>query len=532
MNTKGIINKGTNLRVQKKLEGTVSERKRLYGSLILFTRVFYKLRTGRDYKISKPISRESHFISVCRELTRVIRGELDLLTISIPPRYGKTELLIHFVAWCLAKFPDCNFLYTSYSHNLAAKQSATIRDILLLREFHDLFFVNLKHSSKAKFDFETTEQGSVYAAGFGGTITGRGAGIKGRDSFGGAIIIDDAHKPDEATSDTIREGVINWYYNTLLSRRNNGNKTPIIFIGQVVHEEDLANHLRIECEKDQTGRKKCLSLPALDQAGNALYPEMHTKEELLKMQEENPYVFAAQMQQKAQPAGGGLFKRDWFPILEHTPEIITTFITCDTAETEKEYNDATVFSFWGLYKIKHGDLETDEYALYWIDCVEIRVEPKDLEKEFMQFYYTCMRYKIKPSLVAIEKKSTGTTLSSVVRQYQGLHVVEIERSSKSCPKCDRFIMMQSYIAKKLISLPFGAKHTKMCIDHCAKITANNTHRHDDIADTAYDAVKISLMDKMLVNLCIDEKHEDKNKIIQTMITKNRNLNRLKGERIW
>jgi hypothetical protein len=30
-----------------------------------------------------------------------------------------------------------------------------------------------------------------------------------------------------------------------------------------------------------------------------------------------------------------------------------------------------------------------------------------------------------------------------------------------------------------------------------KITANDTHRHDDIADTCADAVKIALIDKLL-----------------------------------
>jgi len=37
----------------------------------------------------------------------------------------------------------------------------------------------------------------------------------------------------------------------------------------------------------------------------------------------------------------------------------------------------------------------------------------------------------------------------------------------------------------------------MCVSHMMKITANNSHRFDDIADTAYDAVKIALIDKTL-----------------------------------
>jgi hypothetical protein len=59
--------------------------------------------------------------------------------------------------------------------------------------------------------------------------------------------------------------------------------------------------------------------------------------------------------------------------------------------------------------------------------------------------------------------------------------------------------IQPYVAKKLISLPTIGRHTKMFVDHMSKITMNNSHRHDDIADTMYDAIKIALIDKTLQN---------------------------------
>ena len=37
----------------------------------------------------------------------------------------------------------------------------------------------------------------------------------------------------------------------------------------------------------------------------------------------------------------------------------------------------------------------------------------------------------------------------------------------------------------------------MCVEHMTKVTANDSHRHDDIADTLADAVKIALIDKQL-----------------------------------
>lgn len=471
-------------------EALLDERYRLFGSLLDFTQVFYRLRTGRRFELSEPIGRESHFISIARALTRVIDGELTRLIINVPPRYGKTELLINFVSWALAQYPDSNFIYVSYSHSLAKKQTQTIRSIINMPDYRNLFDVMLKDDTSAKDNFEVIQGGSIYAVGAGGSITGRGAGINNSHRFGGCIVIDDIIKPDEATSDTIREGINEWYYNTLQSRLNSPN-TPIIFIGQRVHEDDLAANL-IKTEKWET-----VTIPALDEVGNALYPNKHNAKLLREMQEESPYNFAAQYQQEPQPAGGGIFKPEWFYLHEHEPDILETFITCDTAETDKDYNDATVFSFWGIYWLLQGEMVTDIAGLHWIDCREVRIEPKDLQNEFFSFYRKCMMHKKKPSIVAIEKKSTGVTLASSLRMIQGLNVLPIERTRSSGNKTNRFLEIQPYVASSKISFPTNGTHTQMCIEHCRKITANDTHAHDDIADTLYDAVKLALIDKVI-----------------------------------
>lgn len=464
----------------------------LLGSLLRFTQIFYHIRTGRKFELSYPVGRESHYITICKALTKVIRGEINRLIINVPPRYGKSELLIQFVAWALAKYPDSNFIYVSYAHSLAKKQTQTIRSILQLPTYQDYFGVKLRDDATAKDNFETIQNGSVYGVGAGGSITGRGAGIKGINRFGGCIIIDDIHKPDEVSSDTIREGINDWYHNTLQSRLNSPN-TPIVFIGQRLHEDDLADRLI------SSGDYETVIIPAIDFAGNALHTEMHSIKVLRKMQEESPYNFAAQYQQNPQPAGGGIFKPEWFMILDEEPKIIATFITVDTAETDKNYNDATVFSFWGLYKISHNNIETDQYALHWLDCEEFRVEPMELENRFLSFYRDCMRHKVKPNIVGIEKKSTGVTLSSILKSYAGLQIIDIQRTKASGSKTARFLEAQPYVASKRISFIDGAKHSGFCIEHCRKITANDSHRYDDIADTMYDAIKLALIDNVILS---------------------------------
>lgn len=470
------------------------QKNELLGSLLHFTQIFYLLRTGRKFNLSNPNERESHFISICKDLTSVILGEINRLMINVPPRYGKTELLIHFVAWALAKFQDSNFIYVSYAHLLAKKQTQTIRNIIEMQEYRDYFNIWLKDDTSAKDNFEVNTGGSVYAVGAGGSITGRGAGIQGVPYFGGAIIIDDIIKPADATSDTIRDSINDWFYNTLQSRLNSP-RTPIIFIGQRVHEDDLAGHLLRSDEWHKT------IIPALDEKKNPLHPDMHDLKALQKMQQESPYVFASQYQQNPQPAGGGIFKPEWFPLLEDEPKMQLTFITTDTAETDKNYNDATVFLHFGLYRILHNGEDSGFFGLHILDCEELRVEPKDLKPAFLRFYAGACRHSVKPKIAAIEKKSTGTTLLSVLEEYQGLQLLDIERTKASGSKTARFLEAQPYIAARQVSLPAYGNHTNMVLTHMSKITANNTHRFDDIADAIYDGVKLALIDKAITSLC-------------------------------
>lgn len=468
------------------------ERKaRLLGSFLLFTQVFYRIRTGREFVLSNPPGRESHFITIAKALTRVLRGECPRLLIAVPPRYGKSEMMIHFVAWAMAKYPDSNFIYTSFSSALAKRQTETVRSIISLNEYKEIFGVFIDQASSAKHDFKTNIKGVVYAAGAGGTVTGMGAGIKNSTRFGGCIVIDDIHKPAEVTSDTIRCATNEWFFNTLKSRINSQD-TPIVATMQMTHEDDFPSNIIKGFDTDEW---EIIKIPALDENLNALHPEMHTRDQLLKMKETMPYVFASQYQQDPQPAGGGIFKTEWFPVLDEEPEFIGSFITSDTSETEKTYNDATVFSFWGIYPVKEFGQDTEIYAIHCIDSVELWIEPKDLEDSVMQFISECMRHKTKPQMIAIEKKSTGTTLLSLLKKAQGIRVVEIERNSSSGSKADRFLSVQSYAARKLITFPIWGKHTQRFIKHLSKITANDTHRYDDSADTFADAIRFALIDK-------------------------------------
>lgn len=495
----------------------------LRGSLLRFTQFFYPLLTGREFILSDPPGRESHFVTICRALSQASRLEIpqQRLIINTPPGSGKSTLLVMWTAWTLAQFPDSRYLYISYSKVLAAKHTESIKRVLMLPHFNYLFDVRIRHDSKAREYFQTTNGGAVAAFGSGGAITGQDAGLPGLDRFSGAVIIDDAHKPDEVHSDTIRQSVIENYRETI-QQRARGINVPSIFIGQRLHEDDLAAYL-LEGKDGHEWQK--VIIQGIDEANNPFYPEVYPLATLRIRQEKDPYVFASQFQQDPIPAGGALFKPDWFILLDDEPKMLASFITADTAETSKSYNDATVFSFWGVYEIETYGRKTGEYGLHWIDCLETRIEPKDLKDTFLDFWAECMRHPCPPKLIAIEKKSTGGTLLSLIDEIRAVQLRDIPRTRQEGNKTKRFLEAQPYVAEKRVSFTAHARHVKLCIDHMVKITANETHRWDDIADTCADAIKFALIDKTIVHATVAQ--TDYNELAKKLTFNHNKIDRLK-----
>lgn len=268
-----------------------------YHDLYFFSRLMFIRKRGYKWMKAK------HHKLICDALMDVFNGKTKRLIINIPPRYSKTELaVVNFIAWAMGRVPDSEFIHASYSATLAVNNSVQIRNMVQHGEYRAIF-PDLQLAEEQKAHWKTTAGGVMYATGTGGTITGFGAG-KHRNGFGGAIIIDDPHKADEARSDRVRQGVIEWFQNTLESRKNSP-ETPIIVIMQRLHEEDLSGWL-LGGGNGEEWEHLCLS--AIQDDGTALWPEKHDIKTLQTMEAAAPYVFAGQYRQQPAPPDGGIFK--------------------------------------------------------------------------------------------------------------------------------------------------------------------------------------------------------------------------------
>lgn len=495
-------------------DSDIALRNELKGSLLKFTQYFYRIRKRKEYVDWPGQSRPSMLSQIIPALEGTLNSDIDKLKeylrmyIGCAPRSGKTELSLHYIAWGLANYPDSFFMYISYAAELSREHTKIVRSIISIPEYGRLFGIYLNPELRKANHFAVNTGGEVYGVGAGGPITGKGAGIQGINRYGGAIIIDDIHKPNEACSSvSSRDNVAEWYKNTLSSRVNDPKRTPIIFIGQRVHQDDQPGKLMSFDEEGNAYDEyewKPIIIPTIDSLGNPIRPDQHDKEACAKKAKAMPYVWAAQYQQNPTDDANSLFSANDFQILDKMPDIEVTFITIDTACQANEWNDYTVFSFFGLYKQKIGDYVTDEWAIHCLNVLQRRIQPENIENELDSFLSSCLNFKVKPKIIIIELAGVAYGIAGNLRRKPGITVIDIQRSGINRSKVQRFIDMQPYIKQRRVTFQFGSLHNNMVIEHMTKITPNESHSNDDIADTIQMACEKCFDQKIIQNYIVSE----------------------------
>lgn len=341
-------------------------------SLLFHTQWFFMDRENRKFVTNY------HHRQICEVLEAVLRGEITKVIINIAPRYSKTDLAVkNFVSHALSLNPSAKFIHLSYSDDLALDNSEAIKDIVNFESYKAMFpKVRIKTGSDSKKKWYTTEGGGVYATSAAGQVTGFGAGkvdhedpdhagqvedsefeeyldgiideLTMKSGFGGALIIDDPIKPEDADSEAKRTR-INERFDSTIRNRVNSRKTPIIIIMQRLHEKDLCGHLMEEegyvttLDESRLHPEKwfVLSMPVIntDSEGNevALWPFKHTLEELKRMEDKNPIVFGRQYLQNPQPKKGFLYSGfKTYTEIPYTKRVIRKAYI-DTADTGSDY---------------------------------------------------------------------------------------------------------------------------------------------------------------------------------------------------
>ncbi len=258
-----------------------------------------------------------HIQAVTEHLEAVSLGNILRLIINIPPRHAKSTLTsVCWPAWDWIDHPYRQFLSSSYAQSLSTRDSVKTRRLIQSRWYQRNWGTRYRFAGdqNAKIRFENDQMGYRIATSVEGSATGEGGGI---------LLIDDPHSISEAESDTVRQGVLDWWDGTMSTRLNDPKTGAVVVIMQRVHDLDLSGHLLAQ------GGWEHLCLPAEYEGekhytiigwedprtveGELLWPDRFGPEEIAKQKIIlGSYRYSGQYQQRPAPRTGGIFNSSWW----------------------------------------------------------------------------------------------------------------------------------------------------------------------------------------------------------------------------
>ena len=204
--------------------------------------------------------------------------------------------------------------------------------------------------------------------------------------------------------------------------------------------------------------------------GQLLWPERFSDETLKRLEVTmGPYTFAGQIQQRPEPKGGGIIKRDWWKLWEQDsyPPMDFVLATLDTAYTENEMNDPSGMIIWGIFS---GDVKAQTTQIVAPNGIIIR--PDSTYSEFapnvmcmyawtahLQLHelvekvaQTCIRMKV--DLLVIENKASGISVAQEIRRLYSRERFGVKLfDPKSQDKMARLYSVQHLFAEGIIHGP-------------------------------------------------------------------------------
>lgn len=362
-----------------------------------------------------------HYSYLCEILTELLKGNVKNLMISMPPSYGKSELVARtFIPYALGKYPNLKFIYASYGDELSKSISVETRDFFKSNAFASLFGKQKLIMDKAEHWFNE-KGGGLFATTTGGAITGKHCHIG---------IADDLLKASEAYSQTSRKNSIIYFTESFLSRllTYENIQGRMIVIMQRLHKNDLSGYLK-EVAKDEWEE---VNLEAINkdkkiyEIGNftyerkeneALFPKRHTLEQLYTIKRTmGDYAFNAQYQQEPENSSGGYFDIGYFDsnfISDFDIPKQKEYIFIDPAESVKDGSDNRAIVSVGI-----SQKEDDATLIVVLDCFYGKWD----NEMFIEQSFSMMS-KYPKAEVRIEPKGGGITLTQTLqKQILGLNL--------------------------------------------------------------------------------------------------------------
>lgn len=269
---------------------------------------------------------------------------------TVPPRHGKTELVKHAIVHRLLDDPTLRIGLGGYSQRYAQKRSREIRALYLRAGGR----VNAKASSVA--DWRTgVGDGGVWAGGVGGSWTGEG--------FDLGILDDPVQGRIQAESEVEREKLWEWHEHDFVTRIEPGGSEIVIHTRW--HVDDLGGRLLA------TGDYEEICIPAINECGEALWPERFPIEVLRQIEKRDAYRWASLYMGRPFARGGRIFGEPCF--YDEPPQRpLRLAFGADLAYSKKTSRDWSVILVLGVDDV--------EEVCYVLDVLRVQARAPEFAK--------------------------------------------------------------------------------------------------------------------------------------------------------
>ena len=463
--------------------------------------------------------------AVAEHLQAVIDGDIQRLLINIPPRFGKSTITgVCLPAWTWAQprnsptsGPGVQFLCASYGNPLALRDSVKCRSLIespwYQQFWSDRFSLATDQNTKSRFKNDKGGERLITSVDAG--VTGEGGAI---------IIIDDPNAANEAFSEATIQSTIDWWDRTMSTRLNDQKTGAYIVIQQRLAEDDLSGHIlenepedwvhlclpmRMELDRrvytvlgvDEHGKNITWTDPRVKE-GELLAPNRFGDKEVKALERRlGPWGASGQLQQRPEPAGGGIIKREWWTLWDdpNFPLIDYILASLDTAFTEDEMNDPSAMTIWGVFS-EHAQAQTSrvlapdgrvayDERLYLDGAPKVMLmyawtERLEFNALVTKSAQVCRKLKVDKLL--IENKASGISVSQEIRRLYNRERWSVQLNDpKSMDKVSRLYSIQHIFSEGMVYAPDRTWAEKVI----TQVGQFPKGKHDDLVDTTSQALR-------------------------------------------
>lgn len=375
-----------------------------------------------------------HLKSYALHLEEVFHGRLKYLIGNMPPRTGKSILLLMFNVWSWINNPHFIFIFCSCDMSLATRDGEYLRMIIQSDWFKKYWGdkiaistnINRAHQINIMNPKTKVDMGTRLMVSVGTNLVGWGAHI---------IINDDMNNTDSIHYPRERERVQNYYQNESI-RFFPGQPHRMIINQQRLHHMDLTAyvlsknipglvHLRFPMLYEE--KNPCVTIPLKNtngkkwrdprtKEGELLWPALLDEEyvETQRNSWQSQFLFAGQFQQRPSPEEGGIIKDHWFNVWKHPEPPMCSFIlsswdTGFTTNAESSYSACTV---WGVFE------QNGQNNIILLSLWKGKLEYPDLKKQMARMYWniynisntSAIKKGVKANVCLVEAKASGLSL--------------------------------------------------------------------------------------------------------------------------